>query len=271
METNINNLNQLIFNLEWQLIMGVDAMVEEKNNNYFDIEKGKINKGYSSKFEVLQKPISPYLKEEEIKQDENLQQGVNKCITLDDLKNYMLAFNGCDLKKTATQLVFSDGDPNSNVMIIGEAPGAEEDRQGKPFCGASGLLLDKMLASINLDRNNVYITNVIPWRPPGNRTPTEDEINLMKPFLMRHIEIVKPKILVAVGGSASKATLDIEGGILRHRGIWKKIRLSKTLEISCIATLHPAYLLRAPNQKKLAWEDLKSIRSKLQELNDKFI
>tara|TARA_B100001093_G_scaffold477004_1_gene503884 strand:- start:120 stop:662 length:543 start_codon:yes stop_codon:yes gene_type:complete len=180
----------------------------------------------------------------------------------------MLDFNGCDLKKTATQLVFSDGNPNSNIMIIGEAPGADEDRQGKPFCGASGKLLDKMLASINLDRNTVYITNVIPWRPPGNRTPTENEISLMKPFLMRHIEIVAPKLLVAVGGSASKAILDIEGGILRHRGIWKEIRLSNSFVIPIIATLHPAYLLRAPNQKKLAWEDLKSIRSKLQELND---
>ena len=125
-----------------------------------------------------------------------------------------------------------------------------------------------MLASINLDRNTVYITNVIPWRPPGNRTPTENEITLMKPFLIRHIEIVAPKILVAVGGSASKAILNIEGGILRHRGIWKEMSLSNSLVIPIIATLHPAYLLRAPNQKKLAWEDLKSIRSKLKELND---
>ena len=179
----------------------------------------------------------------------------------------MLNFNGCDLKKTATQLVFSDGNPKSQVMIIGEAPGAEEDRRGIPFCGASGKLLDKMLNSINLDRNKVYITNVIPWRPPGNRTPNENEISLMKPFLMRHIEIVSPKILVAVGGSASKAILNIDGGILRHRGTWKKIMLSDGSEIPVIATLHPAYLLRAPNQKKLAWEDLKLIRSKLEEFN----
>ena len=175
----------------------------------------------------------------------------------------MQNFNGCELKKTATQLVFSDGNPKSKVMLIGEAPGAEEDRQGRPFCGASGKLLDKMLNAINLNRESVYITNVIPWRPPGNRTPSDDEIKIMKPFLIKHIEIVMPKILVAVGGSAAKAVLNIDGGILRHRGTWKEFKLSSGKTIPIISTLHPAYLLRAPNQKKLAWEDLKLIRSKL--------
>ena len=182
------------------------------------------------------------------------------------LKKAIQNFEECDLKKTATQLVFADGNPASKIMLIGEAPGAEEDRQGRPFCGASGQLLDKMLSSINLDRNTVYITNVIPWRPPGNRTPTENEINLMKPFLMRHIEIVLPKIIVAVGGSSAKAIINIEGGILRHRGLWKDLELGNGNKIPTIPTLHPAYLMRAPNQKKLAWEDLKSIRSKLQDL-----
>ena len=268
METDNNELYQLIAKLDWQLNMGVEAMVEEKHNNHSDIGIVKTNKENFSKLEIPQKIDTSYLQEEEVKQDKILQLSIDKCLTLEELKDYMLDFNGCDLKKTATQLVFSDGNPNSNIMIIGEAPGAEEDRQGKPFCGASGKLLDKMLASINLDRSTVYITNVIPWRPPGNRTPTENEISLMKPFLMRHIEIVAPKLLVAVGGSASRAILNIEGGILRHRGIWKEIRLSNSFVIPIIATLHPAYLLRAPNQKKLAWEDLKSIRSKLQELND---
>jgi DNA polymerase len=268
METDNNELYQLTAKLDWQLNMGVEAMVEEKHNNYSDIGKVKTNKDDFSKLEVPQKIDTSYLQEDKVNQDKILQQSIDKCLTLEDLKNYMLGFNGCDLKKTATQLVFSDGNPKSNMMIIGEAPGAEEDRQGKPFCGASGQLLDKMLDSINLDRNSVYITNVIPWRPPGNRTPTENEISLMKPFLMRHIEIVEPKILVTVGGSASKAILDIEGGILRHRGIWNEIKLSNSLVIPIIATLHPAYLLRAPNQKKLAWEDLKSIRSKLQRLNE---
>ncbi len=267
MEKNNSELYQLISKLDWQINMGVEAMVEEKNNNSPDIEKVKINKGELSKLDIYQKMNTLPL-QEELDLSKILQQGIDKCLTLEKLKNYMLDFDGCDLKKTATQLVFSDGNPKSNIMIIGEAPGAEEDRQGKPFCGASGKLLDKMLASINLDRKTVYITNVIPWRPPGNRTPNENEISLMKPFLMRHIELVAPKILLAVGGSASKAILDIEGGILRHRGIWKDIRLSNSLTIPTMATLHPAYLLRAPNQKKLAWEDLKSIRTKLQHLND---
>ena len=267
MKTDKNKLYQLITNLEWQLKMGAENMVEEKYNNYSDSKKVKNNKDDLAKIEISKKIDTSFYQEEE-NRDDLLQQSLDKCLTLEELKNYMLEFNGCDLKKTATQLVFSDGNPKSNVMIIGEAPGAEEDRQGKPFCGASGKLLDKMLASINLDRNTVYITNVIPWRPPGNRTPNENEINLMKPFLMRHIEIVAPKMLVCVGGSASKAILDIEGGILRYRGVWKKIKLSNSLVIPIIPTLHPAYLLRAPNQKKLAWEDLKSIRSKLEKLND---
>jgi DNA polymerase len=207
------------------------------------------------------------LETETTEKENDNQAMLNACLTLNDLKTYMMNFDGCDLKKTATQLVFSDGNPKSKVMIIGEAPGAEEDRRGIPFCGVSGQLLDKMLNSINLDRNSVYITNIIPWRPPGNRTPNENEIKLMKPFLIRHIEIVSPKLLVAVGGSAAKAILDIEGGILRHRGVWKEIILRDGLEIPIIATLHPAYLLRAPNQKKLAWEDLKLIRSKLEEIN----
>ena len=267
MKTDNNKLFQLISNLEWQLKMGAENMVEEEYNNNSDSKKVKTNKDDLSNIEISKKIDTSFYQVEE-NRDDLLQQSLDKCLTLEELKNYMLEFNGCDLKKTATQLVFSDGNPKSNIMIIGEAPGAEEDRLGKPFCGASGKLLDKMLASINLDRNNVYITNVIPWRPPGNRTPNENEINLMKPFLMRHIEIVAPKMLVCVGGSASKAILDIEGGILRYRGVWKEIKLSNSLVIPIIPTLHPAYLLRAPNQKKLAWEDLKSIRSKLEKLND---
>jgi DNA polymerase len=191
---------------------------------------------------------------------------VDKASNLKKLKKSIAEIRNCTLKKNAKNIVFSDGNPKSKIMLIGEAPGAEEDRQGRPFCGASGQLLDKMLLSINLDRNNVYITNVIPWRPPGNRTPTENEIHLMKPFLIRHIEIVSPKILVTVGGSSAKAVLNINGGILRHRGLWKELELSNGKKVPTIATLHPAYLMRAPNQKKLAWEDLKSLRSKIQNL-----
>ena len=269
MKFDNNTLQGLIAKLEWQLNMGVEAMVEEKNNNYFHQEETKtLNEDNSKKLDMFPKINSSKLENETIDKSCDHQEMLKNCLTLEDLRTYMLNFNGCDLKKTATQLVFSDGNPKSQVMIIGEAPGAEEDRKGKPFCGASGQLLDKMLNSINLDRNKVYITNVIPWRPPGNRTPNENEISLMKPFLTRHIELVSPKLLVAVGGSAAKAILNIDGGILRHRGTWKEIILRDGLEIPIIATLHPAYLLRAPNQKKLAWEDLKLIRSKLEEFND---
>ena len=268
MKFDNNTLQGHIAKLEWQLNMGAVSMVEEKSNNYFDQKETKIlNERNSKKLDMSPKINSSKFETVVNGKNSNHQKMLNNCLTLDDLKTYMMNFNGCDLKKTATQLVFSDGNPKSHVMIIGEAPGAEEDRRGIPFCGASGQLLDKMLNSINLDRNRVYITNVIPWRPPGNRTPNENEISLMKPFLMRHIEIVSPKLLVAVGGSAAKAILNIEGGILRHRGSWKKIILRDGLEIPIIATLHPAYLLRAPNQKKLAWEDLKLIRSKLEEFN----
>ena len=261
MSNNKKELNELKNSLKWQIDMGADAMIEEKNNFFSNKETTfKEKNNVDTTLEI---------KSNDEQNKKNINENylnIKGCSNLEMLKKAMQNFEECDLKKTATQLVFADGNPASKIMLIGEAPGAEEDRQGRPFCGASGQLLDKMLSSINLDRNTVYITNVIPWRPPGNRTPTEYEINLMKPFLMRHIEIVSPKIIVAVGGSSAKAVLNIEGGILRHRGLWKNLELSNGKKIPIIPTLHPAYLLRAPNQKKLAWEDLKSIRSKLQVL-----
>ena len=261
------DLNELTNLLKWQINMGADAMIEKKNNLFSNraptFKVKDLNETYNEDTIIE-------IKSNDRKNKKNINENylniIRDCSSLEMLKEAMQNFEKCDLKKTATQLVFADGNPASKIMLIGEAPGAEEDRQGRPFCGASGQLLDKMLSSINLDRNTVYITNVIPSRPPGNRTPTEYEINLMKPFLIRHIEIVSPKIIVAVGGSSAKAVLNIEGGILRHRGLWKDLELVNGNKIPTISTLHPAYLMRAPNQKKLAWEDLKSIRSKLQDL-----
>ena len=268
MKDNKKEINELTDLLKWQIDMGADATIEEKKSKFFLNEK-KVSKTKSLEESYLAN-ISQGIKSNYKQNKKNTKGDFSKilkdCSNLEMLKEAMQDFDECDLKKTATQLVFSDGNPSSKIMLVGEAPGAEEDRQGIPFCGASGQLLDKMLSSINLDRSSVYITNVIPWRPPGNRTPTENEVSLMKPFLMRHIEIVLPKIIVAVGGSSAKAILDIEGGILRHRGLWKDLELSDGKKIPTIPTLHPAYLMRAPNQKKLAWEDLKSIRSKLQNL-----
>ena len=167
-------------------------------------------------------------------------------------------------------MVFGDGDPNADVMIIGEAPGAEEDRKGAPFVGASGHLLGRMLAAIGLTRESVYITNVLFWRPPGNRNPTSAEVATCLPFVQRHIELVSPKVLVFVGGAAAKTLLDRTEGIMRLRGKWYEYQIptdaGEAVSIPALAMLHPAYLLRTPAQKRLAWLDLLSLRAKLGEL-----
>ena len=181
------------------------------------------------------------------------------------LNSAMDQFEGCNLKPSAKNLVFADGNPNAPIMFVGEAPGSEEDSHGLPFVGRSGQLLDRMLAAIGLDREKVYISNVIPWRPPGNRTPTPAEVEICRPFIERHIELVKPKLLVMVGGSSAKMLLDTTDGILSLRGKWRKYSLNGE-EVDAIAMLHPAYLLRQPAQKRLAWHDLQKIRAKLSEL-----
>ncbi len=167
----------------------------------------------------------------------------------------------CDLKKKAKNLVFCDGNPKSKIMLIGEAPGASEDEEGLPFVGRAGVLLDKMLASINLDRKKVYISNIVNYRPPDNRRPTEEEIKRYLPFITRHIEIIDPKILVLLGSTAMNALIGNEMVISKMRGKWleKKIGCCKT---SVIITFHPAFLMRQPAQKKMAWIDLKMIRDK---------
>lgn len=189
--------------------------------------------------------------------------------TLDELRDKLEAFEGCALKFTATKTVFSDGNPDSDVMFIGEAPGVEEDRQGKPFVGASGQLLDRMLAAIGLSRGGhgaegAYISNVLFWRPPGNRSPTTAEIAACLPFIQRHIELVKPRILVYLGGTAAKTMLDTPQGIMRLRGKWVD-HSTPGLDhpIPAIPTFHPAYLLRTPAQKRETWSDFLSIKKKL--------
>ena len=180
---------------------------------------------------------------------------------LKQLKNKIQLIKNCDLKKSATNLVFSDGNINSNIMIIGEGPGANEDTIGKPFVGRAGKLLDKMLASINLDRKKVYISNVVNYRPPENRKPSDDEIKRYLPYLKSHIEIINPKILLLLGSTALNALIGDEIVISKARGKWmqKEIGNSKPW---IIASFHPAFLMRQPEQKKLAWVDLKMIRDK---------
>ena len=168
------------------------------------------------------------------------------------------------LKDTATNLVFADGAPGSGLMLVGEAPGADEDRLGKPFVGTSGQLLDRMFASIGLDRSkDFYVTNILPWRPPGNRTPTDAEVNLFLPFVLRHIALVRPRHLVLLGGVAAKALLRAKDGITRLRGRWHALEGEGGVRLPALPTLHPAYLLRNPAAKRDAWADLVLLRRTL--------
>jgi len=168
------------------------------------------------------------------------------------------------LKATATQLVFADGAPDASVMLVGEAPGGDEDRIGKPFVGRAGQLLDRMLASIGLDRGKVYIANCVPWRPPGNRTPTQQETQICLPFIRRQIELANPKLIVCLGGSAMTTLLGIEG-ITRARGKWRDYALDERRAIPALPMLHPAYLLRQPSAKRWAWMDLRKLRNAIED------
>jgi DNA polymerase len=181
--------------------------------------------------------------------------------TLAGLRAAMAAFDGSPLRETATNLVFADGVPDAGLMLIGEAPGGDEDRLGRPFVGVSGQLLDRMLASVGLSRDrDFYITNILPFRPPGNRTPTDAEIAVFLPFILRHIELAQPRRLVLLGGVSAKALLRSREGITRLRGRWHEVTIPPAIALPALATLHPAYLLRTPSAKRDAWTDLLLLR-----------
>jgi uracil-DNA glycosylase len=182
---------------------------------------------------------------------------------LEALRSAMADFDGCALKRTATQLVFADGVPGSKVMFVGEAPGGDEDRIGRPFVGRAGQLLDRMLGAIGLDRGHVYIANVVPWRPPGNRTPTLQETQACLPFIRRQIDLADPEVLVCLGGSAVQTLLGVQGGITRVRGSWFDYQRENGRPIKALAMFHPAYLLRQPAHKRLAWADMLALASAL--------
>lgn len=188
--------------------------------------------------------------------------------TLEELHKNLLAFEGCSLKKTAMNTVFSDGVPTADVMLVGEAPGADEDIQGKPFVGASGKLLDQIFAAIGLTRKtNIYISNVIPWRPPGNRTPTPEEVALCRPFLEKHIALVRPKILVLVGNTSLKAVLQTPEGITRLQGTWVEWQNPQMeAPVLTLPIYHPAFLLRSPGKKRDMWRVMLKLQGKLQEM-----
>ena len=182
--------------------------------------------------------------------------------TLDELRTILETFDGCALKATASRLVFADGNPKARLMFVGEAPGRDEDIEGLPFVGRSGKLLDRMLTAIGLDRAQVYIANIVPWRPPGNRTPTPQESQICLPFILRQIELADPDILVCLGGPSAQTLLGIREGITKTRGRWFTFNTGKR-DIRAMPTFHPAFLLRSPLQKRFAWRDFLAIKKAL--------
>ncbi len=185
-----------------------------------------------------------------------------KAATLDELRDALSRFDGCALKTTAKNLVFADGTPGARVMLVGEAPGAEEDREGLPFVGRSGKLLDRMLGAVGLDRSAVYIANIVPWRPPGNRTPTPQESATCLPFIRRQIELADPDFLVCLGKPSMQTLLGIQDGIRSVRGRWYDFDTGKRT-IKALVTFHPAYLLRSPLEKRHSWRDMLALKKAL--------
>ncbi len=227
---------------------------EEKNQS--DIVHSELNLNYN-KYIFNDKPINRFKTKPKVE---------DISTKLSELKLEITKIENCELKKNASQIVFSDGNYNSKIMIVGEGPGQKEDEQGKPFVGDAGLLLNKMLKSINIERQNVYITNVVNYRPPNNRKPEPSEILKYSNFLRRHIAIVDPKILILMGSTAMESLFGSKVKITKERGLWKDIIINNKTYL-CMITFHPAYLLRQPENKKYSWTDLKEIRKKIDQLN----
>ena len=261
--------------LQWYLDSGVDESIADEATDWFEVSATAAPKPVQPTAPQQAAPSprpaaggtapSPLLATDQIAA--TAKDLVKDCKTLDELRQKIEEFDGCALKKTASKTVFSDGIPGSDLMLVGEAPGVEEDRQGKPFVGASGQLLDKMFAAIHRSRQeNLYISNTLPWRPPGNRKPSDAELHICQPFLMKHIELAAPRVLVLLGGTAAGSLLDSKAGITRLRGKWHDVEIAGR-KIPAMATYHPAYLLRQPQAKAQAWSDLQKIRDRLIELD----
>jgi DNA polymerase len=248
--------------LAWQAEMGADEALEERARDRFAPPPAR-SAPPPAMTPAVSAPAVPRL----VAVDEALASARALAAAAGDLEALKAAlgrFDGCGLKATATTLVFADGNPESRVMLVGEAPGAEEDRRGKPFVGVSGQLLDRMLACIGLDRSKAYITNVLFWRPPGNRTPTPAEIAACLPFVERHIALVRPTHLLLLGAMSAKTLLNTGEGILKLRGKWTKLQpAGLDYAVPTLPTLHPAFLLRQPAQKRQAWRDLVAFRAAL--------
>jgi uracil-DNA glycosylase family 4 len=261
---------QLLEQLEWQMAAGADEAVGDV--------PGFAHWGAASKKAAAEKPapiqappqrvdnVKPLISSPPIKAGPPV-----SAQSLEALREELLHFDGCALRHTAMNLVFSDGNPSSSIMFIGEAPGEDEDRQGKPFVGVSGKLLDRMLAPVGLNRGNIYISNILFWRPPGNRSPTDSEIAACLPFAERHLALIKPKYLVLLGGVAAKSLLRTKEGITRIRGRWTEynppLGSDLTEPIPCLPIYHPAYLLRQPTAKRQAWSDILLLIKRVKETN----
>jgi uracil-DNA glycosylase len=279
-----DNRNELIALLAWQLDMGVDEALFDypqadavplRLDQLLSVAAPTGDKGVSQTVmggaapqpSEAVKMASPALAnsgatapEDKINIDNAALAGIT---SLADLQSAMAKLDDCPLKHTASNLCFADGNPGARLMIIGEAPGRDEDRMGITFVGADGQLLDKMIASIGLDRASVYLTNLLPWRPPGNRSPTDEETAMLLPWLFRHVQLAKPEFVLLLGGAAAKLVLDSHDGIMKLRGRWRDVDFGDGVSRPVLASLHPAYLLRSPAQKRLAFEDLLLLAKRL--------
>ena len=257
--------------LRWWSSAGVAGAIEETPRNRFDERPEAAGRAAAAPVPAQLAPPAPRLQPERpvaASLSPSAAEAAAHTLAaassdLESLRANLELFEGCALKRTATQLVFADGTPGSRVMFVGEAPGADEDRIGRPFVGRAGQLLDRMLQAIGLDRQSVYIANVVPWRPPGNRTPTLQETQACLPFIRRQIALAAPEVLVCLGGSAAQTLLGVRDGITRTRGNWFDYESEDGRIIRAIAMLHPAYLLRQPAQKRQAWTDMRALATAL--------
>jgi DNA polymerase len=250
-----SDLNSAEALLAWYAAMGVDEAIGEVPVNSFAPPAPAASRPQPAARQAAPKRLS-------VSTSPFDRSSIGEATTLEALEAMVAAFDGCGLKRTAKSLCFARGSTKARLMLIGEAPGRDEDLQGKPFVGRAGQLLDRMLTSIGLDETHIYITNTVYWRPPGNRTPTPEEIEACAPFLAKQIELLSPDLLVLLGGAAAKSILGVSEGIMRLRGKWLNYSCSGR-DIRTLATLHPAYLLRNTSDKRLAWRDLLMIKAAL--------
>ncbi len=248
--------------LKFQKAMGITDMLAEQPINHFQTSQ---TDNYPPLEPQTQTQTQTEPKPETINNETKLTTKtiIRNCKNLEELRHALDNFEECTLKKTAQNTVFSDGNPTAKIMLIGEAPGAEEDQQGKPFVGHSGILLDKIFSYIGLTRENIYITNIVPWRPAGNRAPLEEEIETCRPFLERHIELINPKVIILAGNIVTKSLLKkTKTGIAKLHGVWHTYKMNNQ-EIPCFPIYHPDYLLRTPIRKAEIWKDCLSFAQDL--------